>query len=56
MSNEVVLTADEVESLLDWLETDLICDIRDNDEVDSLDWLANIMSIYKKCKEAQKEA
>lgn len=49
---EIVITGDEAESLLDWLEIHLIDDIRNDEDVDSVEWLANMMSIWKKCKEA----
>ena len=46
----VILTQDEAVSLADFLEIHLIDDIRNDTDIDSLEWLANMMSIYKKCK------
>lgn len=46
----VILTQDEAVSLADFLEIHLIDDIRNDTDIDSLEWLANMISIYKKCK------
>lgn len=50
----IMLTRDECESLLDWLEIHLIDDIRGDDDIDSMEWLSNMMSIYNKCKAVSK--
>ena len=47
---EITLTKDEAISLADFLEIHLIDDIRNDTDIDSLEWLANMISIYKKCK------
>ncbi len=49
----VTLTNDEVTSLLDLIESNLFDVIRNDVEIDNVDWLANIMSIYAKCKKDQ---
>lgn len=54
MADGVNITHDEAESLLDWLEIHLIDDIRGDTDVDSMEWLSNMMSIYNKCKGAAK--
>lgn len=48
----ITITMDEAESLLDYLEINLIQNIRDDTDVDSMEWLCNMVSIYMKCKEA----
>ena len=45
----VELTASEAESLADYLDTFFIQNIRDNIDIDSMLWLDNIMSIWRKC-------
>lgn len=45
----VELTQGEAESLLDYLELNLIQDIKDNPDTDSMLWLYNMMSIWEKC-------
>lgn len=47
----IMLTKDECESLLDWLEIHFIDDIRNDTDADSMEWLSNMVSIYNKCKE-----
>jgi len=44
------LTLGEAESLLDFLEIHLISDIREDVDIDSLEWVANMISIWQKCK------
>ena len=51
----ILLTRDECESLLDWLEIHLIDDIREDTEIDNMEWLSNMMSIYHKCKAVSKD-
>ena len=36
---------------MDWLEINLIQDVKDDPDCDSMEWLCNMVSIYKKCKE-----
>ena len=45
----VELTASEAESLADYLDTFFIQNIRDNIDIDSMLWMDNIMSIWRKC-------
>lgn len=46
----IEITKDEAESLMDFIEMNIFDIIREKDEIDSLEWLANIMTVYKKCK------
>ena len=48
----VELTSSEAESLFEILETHLIEIVRDDEEIDNLNWLYNILVIWKKCKDA----
>lgn len=50
----IALNRGEIESLLDWMECHLIQDIRDDEDIDSMEWLSNMMSIYNKCKAVSK--
>lgn len=45
----VELTAQEAESLCDFLELNLIQNIRDDTDIDSMLWLDDMMSIWRKC-------
>ena len=45
----VELTAGEATSLLDFMETSFIQHIKDDPDVDSMLWLDNMMSIWRKC-------
>lgn len=51
----IELTKSEVGSLMDFIEFNIFNVIRDYEEIDSVTWLDNMMSIYRKCKEAQNE-
>lgn len=46
----IEITKDEAESLVDFIETNIFDNIRSDEDVDSIEWLCNIMSVYKKCK------
>ena len=46
----IEITKDEAESLMDFIEMNIFEIIRENTEIDSIEWLCNIMSVYKKCK------
>lgn len=46
----IEITKDEAESLMDFIEMNVFDVIRDNDEIDSIEWLCNIASVYNKCK------
>ena len=45
----VKLTASEASSLLDFMETYFIQGLKDNPDVDSMLWLDNMMTIWRKC-------
>lgn len=45
----VELTESEAESLLDYLELSFIQYVKDNPDVDSMLWMDNMMSIWRKC-------
>ena len=45
----VELTEGEASSLLDYMETFFIISLKDNPDVDSMLWLDNMMSIWRKC-------
>lgn len=45
----IELTQGEAESLLDYLELNFIQNIKDNPDVDSMLWVDNMMSIWRKC-------
>ena len=47
----VTLTADEVTSLLDYLEVWFPENLK-QDDWDSLQWLYNVLNVWKKCKAA----
>lgn len=46
----IMLTKDECEILLDWLEIHFIDDIRSDEGVNNMEWLSIMVSIYNKCK------
>lgn len=45
----IELTANEAESLREFLELNFIQIIRDNPDIDSMLWVDNMMSIWRKC-------
>lgn len=49
----VTLTKEEAASLLDYLETWFPHNLRDEEEWDSLQWLYNVLSVWKKCQAAE---
>ena len=56
----IEITKDEAESLADLIDMNIfdmnIFDIIRNDaDVDSIEWLENIMAVYKKCKAGEQE-
>lgn len=55
ITEDVSITRNEAESLVDWIEMDFIDDIRRNKECDSLVYIENILRIYRKCKEYLEE-
>ena len=51
----IELTKSEAGSLVDFIEFNIFDVIRNDEDIDSVTWLDNMMSIYRKCKEAQNE-
>ena len=51
----IELTADEAEAISDLIEMNVFQIIRDDDEIDNINWLLIVMSIYKKCKEVMED-
>nr|DAR21854.1 MAG TPA: hypothetical protein [Caudoviricetes sp.] len=47
----IEITKGEAELLADLIEMNIFDIIRNDSDVDSIEWLENIMAIYKKCKE-----
>ena len=47
----VTITMGEAVSLFDYLEIHLLDDIRSDYDIDSMEWLHNMMNVWKKCKE-----
>lgn len=47
----IEITKDEAESLLDFIESNFYEVIRNDVDIDNINWAANIMSLYQKCKE-----
>lgn len=46
----IEITEIEAETLVDTIEMYIYDIIRDNEDIDNINWLANIMSVYEKCK------
>ena len=46
----IEITEVEAETLVDTIELYIYDIIRDNEDIDNINWLANIMSVYEKCK------
>ncbi len=46
----IELTKVEAEVLTDFIELNLFDIIRKDEEIDNIEWLAAIMSVYEKCK------
>ena len=55
MMKEVILTEAEAESLKNLLEDNLIGIIQSDVDIDNMEWLANIVNIWTKCKKAMRE-
>lgn len=53
--NEVILTPDEAESLAEYFELYLISNIKQDEDIDCLEWLCHLCDIYRKCLEAKGE-
>ena len=48
-TKKVELTASEADSLRDYLETFFIQNVKDYPDVDSMLWMDNMLSIWRKC-------
>ena len=46
----IELTRKEADVLMDLIELHLFDIIRNDEEIDNINWLAHIMSVYEKCK------
>ena len=46
----IEITEAEAETLVDTIEMYIYDIIRDNEDIDNINWIANIMSVYEKCK------
>lgn len=46
----IEITEIEAETLADTIELYIYDIIRDNEDIDNINWIANIMSVYEKCK------
>lgn len=51
----IEITRDEAESFVDLVEAYLLDIIRSNPDIDSIEWLGNLLEIYRKCQAALKE-
>lgn len=49
MTQPIELTKAEAGSLLDFFESALLPTIRNDPDIDSLLWLDNLMSVWRKC-------
>lgn len=46
----IEITKDEAESLVDLIEMNIFDIIRSDLDIDSIEWLCSIASVYRKCK------
>lgn len=46
----IEITKEEAVALIDLIELNIFDIIRNDENIDGVDWLCNIMAIYKKCK------
>lgn len=49
----IEITEVEAETLVDTIERYIYDIIRDNEDIDNINWIANIMSVYEKCKKGR---
>ena len=49
----IEITKSEAESLMEFIEINIFDVIRNDEYIDNIDWLMNIMSVYKKFKNAK---
>ena len=47
------ITRGEVESLIDFFECNIFDAIRNDIDIDNVEWLCNLCSVYKKLKEME---
>ena len=46
----IELTKSEAETIVDMIELYIFDIIRQDEEIDNINWLSTVMEIYKKCK------
>ncbi len=51
----IEITKTEATSLADMIESSLFDIIRGDVDIDNIDWLCNVVSVYQKCKTALKD-
>ena len=49
MSKNIIITPSEAVSLADFIQLNLIDVIRNDVEIDSIEWIYNSINVYKKC-------
>ena len=49
MSKNIIITPSEAVSLSDFIQLNLIDVIRNDVEIDSIEWIYNLINVYKKC-------
>lgn len=49
------LTKSQCENLADFIEINIFQNIRDDTDIDNMDWLIDMVDAYKKFREAAKE-
>lgn len=49
---EIKLSLTEVENLIDFFEMNLIENIREDTDIDNIEWLCDMCAVYKKLKYA----
>ncbi len=51
----IKITESEAETLADLIESNIFDIIRDDADIDNIEWLSDIMSVYRKCKAGEQE-
>lgn len=51
----IEITKSEAEILTELIELSIFDIIRDDTGIDNVDWLSDIMSVYRKCKAGEQE-
>lgn len=49
MSENITITSSEAVSVADFIQLNLIDVIRNDLEIDSIEWIYNLINVYKKC-------